>query len=227
MLIDEDTDPTEGLLPGGHGPSCPNCPLGGVNWPNGCPCRERHFTAGDTLIEQGDTPQGVMLLKEGLVGLSTVSDKGVETGCTVRAPKTLLGSESVYSMRTTYRVWALTDLTVCVAPIERLKPWLGSLSTPFGALMRLSVEESSRRVTERLERGGSSVSRIARLLLRRCVNSQPQRLELSQRLVARVLSMTPETISRALGKLHAAGAVSSTRPIVIGDVEKLRKLAEE
>ncbi len=225
MLVDE-REANEELLPGGHGPSCPNCPLGGVNWPNGCPCRERDVTAGDTLIEQGEFPQAVMLLKQGLVGLSTVNDKGVETGCTVRGPKTLLGSESIYAIRTTYRVWALTDLTVCVSPIERLKPWIGPLSTPFGSLMRLTLEESNRRVTERLDRGGSAVSRIARLLLQRCVNLQQQRLELSQRLVARVLSMTPETISRALRKLLAVGAVNSTRPIVIGDVEQLRKLAQ-
>ena len=92
--------------------------------------------------------------------------------------------------------------------------------------MRLGVEESNRRVTERLDRGGSATERIASLLLRRCDNLQQQRLELSQRLLARVLSMTPETVSRALSKLQAVGAVSSTRPIVVGDVEQLKKLAQ-
>jgi CRP-like cAMP-binding protein len=167
-----------------------------------------------------------MLLKQGLVGLCTVSDNGVETGCTVRSPKTLLGFESIFSMPTSYRVWAVTDLKVCVAPVDRLRPWIGPLETPLGAVMRLGVEESNRRVTERLDRGGSATERIASLLLRRCDNLQQQRLELSQRLLARVLSMTPETVSRALSKLQAVGAVSSTRPIVVGDVEQLKKLAQ-
>lgn len=215
------------LLPGGRGANCPICPLGGVNWPNGCPSQERRFIAGDTLIEQGHSPRAVMLLKEGLVGLCTVSDTGAELGCTVRGPRTLLGLESVYATKSTYRVWALTNLTVCEAPIERLGPWIGSLDTPVGALLRLVIEEANRRVTERLDLGGSSVARIARLLLRKCVDLQRNRLELSQRLVARVLSMTPETVSRALGKLHSAGAVSSTRPVVIGDVQQLRRLAED
>lgn len=225
-MVCELDDRLNTLLPGGRGPNCPRCPLGGVNWPNGCPSAERVVTAGDTLIEQGELPPAVMLLKKGLVGLCTVSPKGVETGCTVRSPKTLLGFESIFSMPTTYRVWALTDLTVCVAPIDRLRPWVGSLDTPLGAVMRLGVEEANRRVTERLDRGGSAVERVASLLLRRCVNLQQQRLELSQRLVARVLSMTPETVSRALGKLHAVGAVCSTRPIVVGDVDQLRKFGQ-
>jgi CRP-like cAMP-binding protein len=219
--------PDRALLPGGRGANCSVCPLGGVNWPNGCPSLERRVMAGDTLIEQGDIPPSVTLLKEGLVGLCTVSDNGAELGCTVRGPRTLLGLEALYAMKSTYRVWALTNVTVCDAPIERLGPWIGPLSTPLGALLRLSIEEGNRRVTERLDLGGGAVSRIARLLLRRCVDLQRNRLELSQRLVARVLSMTPETVSRALGRLHSAGAVVSTRPIAIGDVKQLRRLAEE
>lgn len=215
------------LLPGGRGANCPVCPLGGVNWPHGCPSLERKVIAGDTLIEQGDAPRAVMLLKEGLVGMCTVNDAGAELGCTVRGPRTLLGLEALYSMKSSYRVWALTNITLCEAPIERLGPWIGSLSTPLGALLRLAIEEGNRRVTERLDLGGGAVSRIARLLLRRCVDLQRNRLELSQRLVARVLSMTPETVSRALSKLHSAGAVATTRPIAIGDVKQLRRLAEE
>lgn len=223
------TDPTpvQDPLPGGHGPNCAVCVLGGVNWPNGCPSQERRMLAGETLIEQGESPHAVMLLKVGLAGLCSVSESGAELGCTVRGPRTLLGLESLFGMQSTYRVWALTNVTICVAPIERLGPWMGPLDTPLGALMRLSVEEANRRVTERLDVGGGAVGRVARLLLRRCVDLRQQRLELSQRLVARVLSMSPETISRALGKLQAAGAVSSTRPIVVGDVEQLKRLARE
>jgi CRP-like cAMP-binding protein len=226
-MLAVDPNPVEELLPGGRGANCPVCPLGGVNWPNGCPSRERRVNAGCTLIEQGDSPKAVMLLRQGLVGLSTVDDVGAELGCTVRGPKTLLGLESVFAMHLTYRVWALTNLLLCEAPLARLGPWIGSLDTPLGALMRLGMEEANRRATERLDVGGGSVSRVARLLLRRCVELQRSKLELSQRLVARVLSMTPETVSRALAKLHDAGAVSSTRPIAVGDVEKLRLLAHE
>jgi CRP/FNR family transcriptional regulator, anaerobic regulatory protein len=199
--------------------------LGGVNWPRGCPSQERNFKAGRTLVEQGETPNAVILLKQGLVGLCTVDGDGMELGCTVRGPTTLLGLEAIFAMRTTYRVWALTNLIVCEAPIVRLGPWIGSLDTPLGALMHLGIEEANRRVTERLDLGGAAVARIARFLLRRCVDLRQSQLELSQRLLARVLSMAPETVSRALGKLHAVGAVSSTHPIAIGDEEKLRLLA--
>jgi CRP-like cAMP-binding protein len=227
IMLARDPNLTNELLPGGRGVTCRECSLGGVNWPKGCPSRERRVAAGGTLIEQGEAPLAVMLLKEGLVGLCTVGDAGVELGCTVRGPVTLLGLESIFEMRSTYRVWALTDLLLCEAPIARLGPWMGPLDTPLGALMRLGVEEANRRVTERLDFGGDAVSRIARLLLRQCVDLQRSRLELSQRIVARVLSMTPETVSRALARLHASGAVATTRPIAIGDIEQLRRFAQE
>jgi CRP-like cAMP-binding protein len=226
-MLAEDPVLTEDLLPGGHGTNCQLCPFGGVNWPNGCPSQERTVTAGSTLIEQGAAPKAVTLLKRGLVGLCSVGEGGVEFGCTVRGPKTLLGLESLFSMRATYRVWALTDIVLCIAPIPRLGPWIGPLDTPLGALLHLTVEEANRRVNERLDVGGSSVARVARLLLRRCVDFERSQLELSQRLVARVLSMTPETVSRALSKLHAAGAVTSTHPIAVGDIEQLRRMAQD
>jgi CRP-like cAMP-binding protein len=226
-MLAEEPGATEELLPGGRGANCQRCPFGGVNWPNGCPSQERKVAAGSTLIEQGASPKAVTLLKVGLVGLCTVGDGGVEFGCTVRGPNTVLGLESLFGMSTSYRVWALTDLVLCIAPIARLGPWIGSLDTPLGALFHLTLEEANRRVTERLDVGGSSLSRVARLLLRRCVELERNQLELSQRLVARVLSMTPETVSRALSKLHASGAVTTTHPIAIGDVEQLRRMAQE
>lgn len=226
MFADEPT-PDDDPLPGGHGAHCRVCPLGGVNWPHGCPSQERNVAAGETLIEQGEVPRAVLLLKVGLVGLCSVNEAGAELGCTVRGPKTLLGLEALFEMQASYRVWGLTDLVVCVAPVARLGPWIGPLNTPLGALMRLGMEEANRRVTERLDFGGGAVARIARLLLRRCAEPHQKRPELSQRLVARVLSMSPETISRALAKLHTAGAVTSTRPIAIGDLEQLRRLAQE
>lgn len=224
-MLAEDPNPIDDPLPGGRGTSCRSCPFGGVTWPRGCPSEERSVTAGSTLIEQGEPPAAVMLLKLGMVGLCTVGPGEVELGCTVRGPRTLLGFEAVCGLKSSCRVWAVTDLIVCIAPIGRLAPWIGPLDTPIGALMRLGIEEANRRVTERLDVGGSAVARVARLLLRRCVDVDQSRLELSQRLLARVLSMTPETVSRALAKLHAAGAVFSTRPIVVGNVERLRRFA--
>jgi len=203
------------------------CPVGGVTWPEGCPCEERQLAAGSVLIEQGAVPTSVMLLKEGLVGLSCLDQGGVEVGCTVRGPKSLLGFEGLVGTPCPFRVWALTDIVLCEARDGRLKRWMGTLDTPLGSILRLGIEEAHLRATERLDVGGAAVARIARLLLRRCVDHERSRLELSQRLLARVLSMTPETVSRSLAKLHSAGAITSTRPVVVGDIEVLRRLSCE
>lgn len=225
--VTTERNPIDLSLPGGQGASCRHCRFGGVNWPNGCPSQHRHTLAGSTLIEQGKLPTGVVLLKDGLVGLSTVDSSGDEVGCTVRGPGALLGLEAIFAVPSSYRVWALTDLHYCEAPLLRLLPWIGSLETPLGAVMRLGFEEVNRRATERLELGGSSVKRVARLLLRRSSELHCNRVELTQRMVARMLSMTPETVSRALSRLQRAGAVVTTRPIRIGDPERLRQSAME
>jgi CRP-like cAMP-binding protein len=156
-----------------------------------------------------------------------LDEGGAELSCSVRGPRSLLGLETLVAESSAYRVWALSDVKICEAPRDRLRQWTGSLETPLGVLVRLGVEEANRRASERLDVGGAAVARIARLLLRRCVENARTHLELSQRLLARVLSMTPETVSRAVAKLHAAGAVTSTRPIVIGDVDALRRFTRE
>jgi CRP-like cAMP-binding protein len=188
---------------------------------------ERSFPEGTVLVEQSDTPKAMYALKQGLVGMSRLDESGVEVGCTTRGPGAILGLDALVGVHVGYRVWALTEIVVCEAPFSRLNAWVGSLETPLGALLRLAIEEGNARAAERLEVGGSAVARIARLLLQRCAEHENERLALSQRLLARVLSMTPETVSRALAKLHAVGAVVSTRPIAVGDVEVLRRFACE
>lgn len=218
---------TDSLLPGGRGPRCHQCPVGGVSWPSGCPSFERVIAEGTTLVEQAEIPNAMYLLKQGLVGMCRLDESGAEVGCTTRGPGTLVGLEALVGVPVPYRVWAQTGIVVCEAPYVRLEAWVGSLETPLGTLLRLAIEEGNARATERLEVGGSAVARIARLLLQRCAEQDSERLALSQRLLARVLSMTPETVSRALSKLHAAGAVASTRPITVGDAALLRRFASE
>lgn len=217
----------EDALPGGKGKSCRTCPVGGVTWPAGCPSEERSHAAGTVLIEQGVVPAATLLVKAGLVGLSCVDESGGEVGCTVRGAPSLLGFEGLVGAKSAYRVWALTDVLVCEANVSRLEKWTGTLDTPLGAILRLGFAEAHLRGTERLDFGGAAVTRIARLLLRRCVDQEQPRLLLSQRLLARVLSMTPETVSRALAKLHAGGAVACTRPVIVGDPEALRRFAQD
>ncbi len=179
------------------------------------------------MIEQGQVPPGVWLVKRGVVGLTAENEGGSEIGCCVRGAGCVVGLECLLNRPSPHRIWALTELRVCIALEERLRAWLGPLATPVGRLLELGIEEGARRARDRLDMGGSSTARVSRFLLRRCVDFGRRQLDVNQRVLARSLSMTPETVSRALSRLRVAGAITSTRPVVVGDVAVLRRLGSE
>lgn len=210
-----------------QGIRCNGCPLADAQWPDGCPCQEIDITHGAQLIAQGSLAPGVLLVKHGLAGLSVVGSDGSELGCTVRGPQALLGLESLAGLKSPYGVWALTDVVLCRAPSWRMLQGLGSLDSPLGAVLRAQIDEANRTILDRFDAGGPSLQRIARFLLHRCPTTKQGRLEVSQRVLARMLCMTPETMSRALAKLREAGAIASTRPVVIGNSHTLERFAAD
>lgn len=183
--------------------------------------------AGQTLVEQERVSSGIWFLKEGLVGLSVVAAGGQEVGCAVRGKGTVIGIESVLSLPSRYRVWTLSRALFCFAEASRLREWVGPLETPLGALLRLEIDEARRRTNDRLDLGGSATARVARVLLRRAEQEFGEAVDIPQRLLARILCMTPETLSRVLSRMKEQGAIASTHPILIADPARLRAFAEE
>jgi CRP/FNR family transcriptional regulator, dissimilatory nitrate respiration regulator len=95
-----------------------------------------------------------------------------------------------------------------------------------------SMSRHLRRLIQQVEQltSRSSVERVADFLLRLCPAGDRQaeiELPLDKVLIAARLGMQPETLSRSLRRLRAAGVETSGSRVVINDVRRLRHLTHE
>jgi CRP-like cAMP-binding protein len=150
----------------------------------------------------------------------------MDASCAVRGPETLLGIEVLLGQPVPYQVWSLTDVVLCAIDAAQFRAWTGSLNTPIGAVLDMTLREASRRVADRQALEGTAVQRIARFLVASHEAGSPDDpLDLQQRIIARVLSMRPETLSRAMAKLREDDALEPGRNVRIKDLDALRRLA--
>lgn len=178
-------------------------------------------------MPQGVTPDAVIYLRRGQVVLSSMAASGAEVSCAVRGPDTLLGLELLLSQPMPYQVWALTDVAFCVLEPAQAEAWLGDRTTPTGAALIYSLEEASRRVGERQALQGPARRRLARFLLQQSqTDAGGEPFETPHVVLASMLGMRPETLSRALADLRAAGALARGRAVRVASERRLRELAE-
>jgi CRP-like cAMP-binding protein len=190
-----------------------------------CPFTDLRYGAGDVLMEQGPVPPRILFLRRGQVVLSSSSSSGRDLSCAVRGAGTMLGLEAVLERPLPYAVRALTDVTLCVVDIGSFKSWIGPLDSPLGAALRLSLEETIRRAGERQAVEGTAVRRVARFLAQ-TTDADDAEPDIPHGVLASVLGMRAETLSRALGELRALGALADGRRICVVDRQELRRAAE-
>jgi CRP-like cAMP-binding protein len=193
-----------------------------------CPYRDAKKAAGTVLIPEGQTPESVIYLRRGQVVLSSTSASGSEVSCAVRGPNTMIGLEALLDRPIPYQVWALTDVAICTLEVDQFRTWLGEMSSPLGAALGYSLEEAARRVGERHALEGTAVRRVARFLLDHAEqDSGGESLDTPHRLLAGILGMRPETLSRALAELRDAGALAPGRSVRVTSIERLRAMMRD
>ena len=207
---------------------CAICILGRVSTPNRCPFHEVARSAGSLIFPQGEPPECVWFLRRGTVLLSSVSACGDETLCSLRGPGSLLGLELLRNAPTDYEAWALADVEMCRLESDGFRGWVGDRSTPMGVVLGIALEEASKRGQERLALAGRSVTRVARFLLeRRRVEQCDRPLRVEKQVLARMLGMRAETLSRALARLREEGAIAAERDVHVIDPAVLAVLSGE
>lgn len=213
-------------------PSCSTCALGCATPGAPCPFVTLSRPAGTLLFGQGEVPPAVWYVREGTVLLSALGEGGEELSAALRGPGALLGVEALAGRPAEQEVWTLSVVSLCSLPLDRLRAWAGPLEGPVGALLGLTLDETSRRREERLAIGGRAVSRLARFLLARerldggGGGGGGQPLDVELQVLARMLGMRAETLSRSLGRLRQAGALAPGRAVRVVDLEALRRQAE-
>jgi CRP-like cAMP-binding protein len=140
----------------------------------------------------------------------------------------MLGLEGAFGHAMHYEVRALTDVALCSLDVDSFKRWIGPLDSMLGTVLRLSLEEAMRRAGERQAVEGTALRRVARFLTQATTEGpnegEPRDIPLG--VLANILGMRPETLSRALSELRAAGALASGRTLRVVNREKLRLAAE-
>jgi CRP-like cAMP-binding protein len=204
--------------------SCGHCQLGRAALPAGCPFRACHHPAGTVLHHQGEKAQQLLFVRSGLVLVSSVSGSGEEVRCAIRGPQSLIGLERVMEEPTDYSVCTLTEASICAIDFDGFNGWVGSLNSPIGVVLQMSLREMSERAMERQQIKGSATERLARFLVQHAEHSNDQ-LDVPLNVLARVLGMRAETLSRSVSELKLAGALGRTRGITVHDSKVLQRFA--
>jgi CRP-like cAMP-binding protein len=193
--------------------------------------REKRLTKGEMLFHKGDPCRGFYVIIWGQVKLAFPSSQGNEKVVQVLGPRQSFG-EAVMFMDRPYPVLAEAVVDTLVIQIPR-KPvidllerdrtfalaMLAGLSTRLHSLVQ-DVESYSLR---------SSTQRLIGYLLQQCPpeGSGPAEVDLptSKQLIASLLNLTPETLSRIFRDLGDAGLIEvHGRQIKIPDIAKLRSV---
>ena len=183
--------------------------------------------SGATICAQGERPRTVYFIKEGFVSLSAVSPRGSELLLTLRGPTALLCTESLQGEPSPYEVRALSRVKICGVSGESLNQWVGPDWSPARVVLDLLLAESRQQRDEVNYRQGDCLSRVARFALAhaRFLADRPNAVR--KQVVARLLGMRPETLSRCLTKLEKDGVVDATRGVKVLDTRRLAMIAME
>jgi CRP/FNR family transcriptional regulator, cyclic AMP receptor protein len=205
---------------------CTTCTLGSASQGR---CRFTPTTreAGATVCAQGERPRSVFFIKEGFVSLSAVSPRGTELVLTLRGPTSLLCVEAMHGEPSPYEVRALSRVKLCGVSGDALNQWVGPDKSPARAVLDLLLSESRMQRDEVGWRQGDCLSRVARFALAhaRFLADRPNAVR--KQVVARLLGMRPETLSRCLTRLERDGVLDASRGVRVIDARRLAAIAME
>ena len=191
--------------------SCQECALGLAAGEKRCNFAPVTLHAGTTVCAQGEHPRLVYFVKAGLLSLSCSSESGLELSLVLRGPSTLICTEAMRGQPSAYEVRALSRVRLCGLAGEEMKRWIGPLRSPAQAVLDLLLQESRYRNVEVNFREGSCLQRVARFALAYAAFLQERPDAVRKQVLARMLGMRPETLSRCLTRLERCGAIDASR----------------
>jgi CRP/FNR family cyclic AMP-dependent transcriptional regulator len=204
---------------------CGTCTLGVAS---GGRCRFTPSTreSGASLCAQGERPRTVYFVKEGFVALSAVSPRG-ELVLTLRGPTSLLCTEAMTNEPSAYEVRALSRVKLCGIAGDAMTQWVGPERSPARVILDLLLAEGRMQRDEVNFRQGDCMSRVARFALAHAKFLADRPNAVRKQVVARLLGMRPETLSRCLTRLEQDGVLDASRGVKVIDQRRLAAIAME
>jgi CRP-like cAMP-binding protein len=126
-----------------------------------------------------------------------------------------------------YEVRALSRVKLCGIAGDSMNQWVGPENSPARAVLELVLSEAKLQRDEVSYRQGECLARVARFALAhaRFLADRPNAVR--KQVVARLLGMRPETLSRCLTRLERDGVVDATRGVRVLDSRRLAAIALE
>lgn len=189
-----------------------------------CPLIDRPIAAGDTIFSQGDPAKILFFVKEGAVSLTRDRSGGKSARvCAIRFPGSLFGTESVIGGAYAFTATAASDSVVCTVAGEGIDQWLGPKDTPARTALELTLRAHQGDVVHSAATG-TAEQRVASWLCEE--GPRGVTLALPRKVVADLLDMRAETLSRALAALSEQGALEVSRTTLrIADPRRLGEIA--
>ncbi len=189
-----------------------------------CAFAPKTCKADTVLLAQGQEPDHVGFLREGLVATTAVDANGDVTWASLRGPRSLVGFEAFVHTPTTAETRALSDVEWCSAPKATVA---ALLAEPASAMVffRLALTEVLDQRKDVALHTGSVAHRVARVIqeCERLLGPRRGGHRLAKAQVAALVGVRPETLSRALRELHDRRIVANG--IEVLDAEALSALA--
>lgn len=198
-------------------------------------CREIHATRGEILFQRGDQPHGFYVVVHGQIKLAFSSPQGIEKVVSlVSAGKTF--GEAVMFMNTPYPVYSQALMDSLLLHISKAVVFDGIDQLPgFSRKMLAGLSSRMHGLIADIEAYSlrSCTQRVIGYLLQHDVYANAPNTELtvnlpaSKTVIASRLNISPETFSRVLHDLTAAGLINvKGKDVQIHDLEKLSQYGQ-
>lgn len=188
----------------------------------------KHYQKGEFLFSMGDPATRLFFIIDGWVKLYRVNRDGEETIINIFAPRETFAEAAALSPNRNYPVngRAIEDTTVLEVPRSLFVDKINEDSN-FALSIIGSIAARQHYLVQMIEHLAvkTPVQRLGCFLLRLCPSGVTENVEVhlpyDKALIARRLSIQPETFSRALKKLEPQGVITKGRTVTIKDTEKL------
>lgn len=198
---------------------------------NGQAFRHQRVRAGESVFVMGQTFNGLYVVRSGSLKSVVTHDDGNDNVVSFHMRGDLLGSDGVYKKHYGCEVVALTDSEVIRLPSDEFfSPGRSCDDMEHMVYWAISREITREQSSYTVSHAPRSEVRVARFLLQQsdcfaAMGCSPRRftLTMTRRDIGNYLSVTLETVSRALSLLNHLGIIEiSNREVTLIDTEALR-----
>lgn len=196
-------------------------------------CAERRYAEGATIFSRGDPAETLYLLKEGLVRLCSVSEKGTESILHILKPDAIFGELLFSEEERALTAVAQTDLLVTTLSRTNLQDLLLAVPVVSRNFIRLLSRRLAKVEREFVDFGHTwSYHRLAYVLLKLADEHGVETgtgtkitVRLTHEDLAKLIGTTRETVTTQLGRFRKLGMVRRDGRHLVLEREKLTRFA--